>query len=603
MNAWAGKILVVDLTARKSICVPTSDYSDTWLGGKGIDLALLLAAECWQADPLSPENILVFGTGPLTGTLAPAASRVHVGARSPATELCGSSNIGGQFGPELKYAGYDHLVIKGAAAEPAVLVIDDDRVKIQPAQELWGLGVSKTEAALAERYGSDFRFFIIGPGGENRVRFAGIRSGTFNSASRTGMGAVMGSKNLKAIAVRGSKAILVARPERFYAACQRARREILESPCYQNMLNVPQMLRGSTHTGYFSYGNKESIVTPIEETISKAEDFLAAHRVGKAACFSCPLRCQDVFDVPGSGRLGMQCDPRVEFNYMAQVDDPTFAWRAYVICQETGLDTTSIANVLGFVNESLKVGDLSWKELKKDLNVSGEDRVELFLALITAISERKGIGDLLAEGVARAGKKLGPSFEQRAMHRDGLELAVPEPRTHLGLALAYSVSERGDYLSGFPIFEMVGGEAGRAMAAEAFGDGQIANNAADRKTLSDKEYVQTYMENMAATADMLGVCRWMTPTNGAPIKEDTLAELLTEAVGKTYTGEDLWAYADRCRKAFFEFDGKCRREKEKQLLPERLFHPVSSDQGQVAGIKKEELIAAISRYKKLRRVL
>ncbi len=138
MNAWAGKILVVDLTTRESTCVPTGDYSNTWLGGKGIDLALLLAAECWQADPFSPENRLVLVPVLLQERWPPAASRVHVGARSPATGLCGSSNIGGQFGPELKYAGYDHLVIKGAASEPVVLVIDDDSVKIQPAQELWG---------------------------------------------------------------------------------------------------------------------------------------------------------------------------------------------------------------------------------------------------------------------------------------------------------------------------------------------------------------------------------------------------------------------------------------------------------------------------------
>ncbi len=140
MNAWAGKILVVDLTTRESTCVPTGDYSNTWLGGKGIDLALLLAGRVLAGGSFFAGKQAGFGTGPLTGTLAPAASRVHVGgARSPATGgLCGSSNIGGQFGPELKYAGYDHLVIKGAASEPVVLVIDDDSVKIQPAQELWG---------------------------------------------------------------------------------------------------------------------------------------------------------------------------------------------------------------------------------------------------------------------------------------------------------------------------------------------------------------------------------------------------------------------------------------------------------------------------------
>ncbi len=602
MNAWAGRILHVDLGSRESRTSPTSDYIDEWLGGKALDVALLTEARGWAVEPYGPENPLIMGTGPLTGTLAPASSRLHVTARSPATGLLGASNIGGHFPPELKYAGYDHLVITGISSEPVVLVIEDGRVRFEPARDLWGLNVMSTHDALKARFGERSRSMIIGPGGENLVRFAGIRSGTFNSASRTGMGAVMGSKRLKAIVVRGSGRLRVADPERFMDACVRMRKQLVQSAPYENMMDTPKMLKPAAGDGYFSYGNKTGLSGPDDGVVDGSADLLREYRTGKAACFGCPLRCQDIIDLPETGPFGIQCDPRIELNYMAELSEPRFGWLSYVACQEMGLDSTSTGNVLGFVVESVAAGDMSLKEIAKDIGLSPDaSNAAIYLGLIEAIARRKGIGDTLAEGVARAADRLGPEYHGRAMHRDGLELASPEPRAYMGLALAFAASERGDYLAGFPIFEMLGPEIGGEMAREVFRDAGVADSVTDRWTFEHKELVQFYMENISTVCDILGICRWISPTNGAPVREDAMAELLTYAVGKKYQGADLMEYACRCRDAVHEADVKCGKDRPLPNLPDRLYGAVKAPHKTLNGIDPEELTEAMERYWKIRK--
>ena len=601
MNAWAGRILHVNLSCRKSWTSPTSEYVAKWLGGKGLDVALLTQAGAWSVDPYGPENPLIMGTGPLTGTLAPASSRLHVAARSPATGLFGASNIGGHFPPELKYAGYDHLVITGIADDPVILVIEDDAVRFESACDLWGLDVMATHDALKSCFGERSRSMIIGPGGENLVRYAGIRAGTFNSASSTGMGAVMGSKKLKAIVVRGSGRLGIADPERFMDACVRMREQLAESAPYKNMMDTPKMLKPAADDGYFSYGNKTGLSGPGDGVVDGSAEVLRRYRTGKAACFGCPLRCQDVIDLPETGPFGIQCDPRIELNYMAELSEPRFGWLSYVACQQMGLDSTSTGNVLGFVVESVVAGDLSLKEIAVDIGLSrNASNAEVYLGLIEAIARRKGIGDTLAEGVARAADRLGPEYHERAMHRDGLELASPEPRAYMGLALAFAASERGDYLAGFPIFEMLGPEVGGAMARDIFEDAGVAGPVTDRWTFEHKELVQFYMENISTVSDILGICRWISPTNGAPVREDAMAELLTYAVGKEYSGSDLMEYACRCRDAVHEADVKCGKEHPQANLPNRLYGSVKGSHKMLNGIDPEQLTAAIERYWKIR---
>ena len=258
--------------------------------------------------------------------------------------------------------------------------------------------------------------------------------------------------------------------------------------------------------------------------------------------------------------------------------------------------------MLGFVVESVAAGDMSLPEIAADIGLSPDaSNAEIYLGLIEAIARRRGIGDTLAEGVARAADRLGPQYKPRAMHRDGLELASPEPRAYMGLALAFAASERGDYLAGFPIFEMLGPELGGAMARDIFRDASVVEPVTDRWTFEHKELVQFYMENISTVSDILGICRWISPTNGAPVREDAMAELLTCAVGKEFSGADLMEYACRCRDAVHEADAKCGKERPRANLPDRLYGSIETPHKTLAGIDPDELTGAIRRYWELRK--
>ena len=214
MSGWAGRILLVDLSSGKiEVEVLSPDLKLKYLGGRGINSRLLYEGTKAATDPLGPENLLIFGTGPLSGTLAPA-SRFTVTAKSPLTGILGDANCGGGFSAELKWAGYDHIVFKGAASKPVYLWIFDDQVEIRDASHLWGKTVPETEIMLKQELGdSEIQFAAIGPAGENQVGLACIIGSNYRGAARTGMGAVMGAKKLKAIAVRGTKGVKVEKPK------------------------------------------------------------------------------------------------------------------------------------------------------------------------------------------------------------------------------------------------------------------------------------------------------------------------------------------------------------------------------------------------------
>ncbi|GAI19451.1 unnamed protein product, partial [marine sediment metagenome] len=228
---WAGNILKVNLTKMQFKEVPTTRYSREFLGGKGVNVKILWDNLRPDIDPFDPKNVIMFGTGPLTGTLAPASGRCSVSSKSPLTGFLGSGSFGGFWGPELKFAGYDHLFIEGRSKNPVWLLIDDGKYEIRKAEHLCGKDTIKTQE-LIENELKDPRVQVIciGQAGEKKVMFASIRSGTFNTCARAGMGAVMGSKNLKAIAVRGSKALHIGEPEKFVNLCHDVRKKFLESP-------------------------------------------------------------------------------------------------------------------------------------------------------------------------------------------------------------------------------------------------------------------------------------------------------------------------------------------------------------------------------------
>ena len=256
---YGGAILRVDLSTGSIEKQPTTAYADKWLGGRGFNTRVLYKELEPGIDALSPENVLIFSVGPLTGSMFPGSGRVEVAAKSPVTGIQGMSNMGGYWGPELKYAGYDSIIVKGKAPKPVYIAINNDSIEIKDASHIWGVDTYKTQDALQEELGDpEVEVVCIGPGSENLVAYGSIQTRMGNAAGRTGMGTVMGSKNLKAIAVRGTKGVSVADPDRFLEICLKALE--VQKPLIDNARTVDMAENTPPATWAVVLGNYESNV-------------------------------------------------------------------------------------------------------------------------------------------------------------------------------------------------------------------------------------------------------------------------------------------------------------------------------------------------------
>ncbi len=496
---WMGKMLVVDLSARSARVVPLGmDLLASYLGGKGLGARLLYDELPARCDPLGPENMLIFANGPLTGTLAPAASRCVVCTKSPLTGAWLDTNAGGFFGPELKAAGYDALMIKGKAPEPTCLVIDDEKVEFHDAVHLWGQGVFATHGLLRDTHGEDFIIACIGPAGEQQVRLASIISEA-RAFGRGGAGAVMGSKNLKAIAVRGSKDIAIYDQAGFLTAIQEAINELNIHPDTgggrpkygTNVIYSLMNVAGVHPVHNFQEGVFVGVGKMNEEVW--ARDYYTKHK----ACFACPISCSKISRVR-EGRYGGKYtegpDYENTWSFGAQCgnQEPGAVVYAEYLCDEYGLDAISVGNCIGFAMECFEKGLLSKSEVGFSLRF-GDD--EAIIRLVHLIGQRAGIGALLGEGVKRVAAKLGGGSEAFSMHVKGLELPAYDPRGCFGIGLAYATSDRGGcHLRSWPV------------ASEIL-------RYTDRMDPLSTEFKAEFVKNeqdLIATIDSLGICLFVT---------------------------------------------------------------------------------------------
>jgi len=423
------------------------------MGGKGFGARILydqLPAGC---EPLSPENILVFAAGPLTGTLAPSSGRFEVCTKSPATGLWLDSNCGGFFGPELKYAGYDTVIIRGKAASPVVLVIDDDKFALQPADDLWGKDTLTVHRIIRKRYGLNYKVACIGEAGEKGVLFAGIIS-EYRALGRGGAGAVMGSKNLKAIAVRGTGSISLHNPELFMKICREAYNELANSPDtgggrqkYGTNVILSLMDEAGIHpVRNFQKGKFDGAMQVNEETIAK-------YYVRNKACFGCPIYCSKIAEVKEGKYKGCYTEgPEYEnvwsFGAHCENTDVGAIIQAEYLCDYYGLDGITTGNVIGFLMECVEKGLLTEADIGFPMGFGNDDAI---INAIHLIGRQEGPGKFWGLGV----KKMGDQIEgarELAMHVKGLELPAYDPRGSAGMALAYATSDRGGcHLRSWPI--------------------------------------------------------------------------------------------------------------------------------------------------------
>jgi len=459
MKTWcgyAGKILEIDLssetTARSDL---DASLPGQYVGGKGFGAKILYEQLSPRIDPLSPENILVFATGPLTGTLTPTSGRFEVCTKSPATDLWLDSNCGGFFGPELKFAGYDVLIIKGKARNPVFLMIDNDTAALKPAKDLWGLDTIASHQWIKDKFGKDYRIACIGPAGEKCVRFASIIS-EYRALGRGGAGAVMGSKNLKAIAVRGSQSIAIAEPNKFMQTCGEAFNELANHPDtgggrpkYGTNVILSVMEAAGLHpVRNFQKVKFDGAATLNEETIARLY-------TRNRACYGCPIYCSKIAEVKdgkykGSFTEGPEYENVWAFGANCENPDPAVIVHAEYLCDSYGLDGISTGVMIAFLMECAQRGIITETDVGFSLNFG--DAAAMIRA-IHLIGNREGPGALWGEGLKRVSAHY-PAAKEWAMHVKGLELPAYDPRGSTGMALAYATSDRGGcHLRAWPIGE------------------------------------------------------------------------------------------------------------------------------------------------------
>jgi aldehyde:ferredoxin oxidoreductase len=454
-DGYTGKILEVDLTERKASEISLDiEVAAKYLGGKGFAAKYLYDHLPKGCDPFSPENLLVFATGPLTGTLFPGSGRCIVSTKSPATGLWLDANCGGSFGPELKMAGFDALVIRGKASRPVFVFIDGKAATFREAEDLWGQDTFSTHQSIRKRLGEEFRVACIGEAGEKMSRLANIISEA-RAFGRGGAGAVMGSKNLKAIAVRGHRPITLARPETFMRVCREAFNEMAIHPDTgggRQKYGTNTILSCMNETGVHPVRNFQKGV--FEGRAIVHEDAIEGFYVRNKACYGCPIYCSKISEVKEGKYKGAFVEgPEYEdvWSFGAQCENKDIASiiQAEYLCDSYGLDAISTGNTIGFLMECVEKGILKESEIGFPLHFGNDDGM---MKAVHRIGRREGPGLLWGEGVRRIAKELGQGTETFAMHVKGLEMPAYDPRGSTGIALAYATSDRGGcHLRSWPI--------------------------------------------------------------------------------------------------------------------------------------------------------
>ena len=444
-GGYNGKILRVNLSSNAVTTEPIDGlFYRRYLGGAGFVLYFLWKELPQGADPLGPDNKLIFALGPVTGVALSGSGRHCVGAKSPLTGGIAKSEVGEFWGAELKRAGYDAVIIEGKAERPVYLWIHDGEVAIKDANHLWGKNTKETQQTVRDELGdSRIRVALIGPAGENLVRYACIMHGLYAAAGRGGLGAVMGAKNLKAVAVRGHKAPKVADPERL----KEYRQWLLDNVGL--MQTFQEFGTGGVMAAYEASGNlpvrnfRDGLFPNVNRI--DAQTIKNTIRIGMKGCFACPVRCKKVVKIeepfvdPAYG--GPEYETLAALGSNCGIDNLTAIVQANQLCGAYSLDTISTGGTIAFAMECFENGLLSKTDTGGiDLRFGNEAAM---LEMIELIARRKGIGDLLAEGSKKAAEKIDNGAAEFAVQVKGLEPGMHEPRNQPGFGVGFMVNPHG----------------------------------------------------------------------------------------------------------------------------------------------------------------
>jgi len=600
-----GMICRIDLTEEQYWIDPLPyDVARDYIGGAGVAIKLLFDLLPPSVEPLSPNNVLIFAPGPLTGTSVPAASRMAVVTRSPLTGCIAMASAGGYFPAEIKFAGYDAIVITGAAKNPTYVSITEDQVQFRSAKKLWGTNTSDCQMLIQEELKeSNSKIACIGPAGERLALISSIINER-RAAGRKGVGAVMGSKKLKAIVVRGSKKVSTADPDGYKKAHSKLLRAFKKSP--------------SLYPGLGKYGPTTAVEVTSELGIFPLNNFSAtgqydiADKIGgyaqhkdiirKGGCFRCPVACHMYRMVSEGSYAGyLSCGPEFETAYAfggnTGVSDISAIYAADRLCDEYGLDTMSTGATIAFAMELFEKGILSEKDTDGlDLRFGNDAAM---VAMIQKIAFREGIGDILADGVRIAAQRLGPETENYALHVKGLELPGYDVRGAKAQGLNYATAYTGaDHNRGFASQELFGTTSPIQVD--------------DRFSLEDKAALTKWNQDMKmALCDCPTLCAFIlsdgdTLLNDAPqglnrnlteLRIQNIASLISSTTGIELSPSELLLVGERVNtlaRSFNVREGISRRD---DTLPKRLMEePIKAGLSKGAIYSKDQLDQLLEEY-------
>jgi len=539
-----------------------------FIGGRGLGTKLFIDEVDPQVDPLSPQNTLIFMTGPLTGTFAPCSGRYEVVAKAPLTGTIGAANSGGHFGPELKYAGYDGIIIQNASAKPVYLYIEDDKVELRDASHLWGKTVYETTDMLHEETVPDARVACIGPAGENLVLYAGVLNDKHRAAGRGGMGAVMGSKKLKAIAVRGTGSVNVTQPDTFMEACIDARAKLKAHPVTGEglaaygtnvLVNVINGV-GALPTRNFRDGGEFTGADNISGE-ALAEKYLVKNK----GCFACGIGCGRVTRVPDgpfkSSGEGPEYEAAWAFGASCGVSDLAAVCKASFLCNEYGMDPITLGATIACAMELFEKGILSAAEIGRPLPFGDAEGI---VAMTELLCKFEGFGKKLGQGSYRLAESYNMS--ELSMTAKKQELPAYDGRALQGMGLEYATSNRGGcHVRGY------------MTSAEVLG----IPVKLDPLTTEGKAPLLKIFQDLTALVDSVGICLFVTFGIGLP----EIAALYRAATGSTESDEEILLKGERIWNLEKQFNIAAGVERD--TLPPRMLRealPSGPAKGKVADL-------------------
>ena len=521
-----------------------------YLGGRGLDIYLLYNHLEPGIDPLGPDNLFLVSAGLLTGTLASASARTDMAAKSPLTGLLGSSNMGGFFAPELRWAGFDHLLIKGKAKEPVYLWVHDGEIEIKEASHLWGEDTFETQDLIRQELGDqEVKVVCIGLAGERLVRFANVLTGFKNAGGRTGMGAVMGSKNLKAIAVRGTMDIEINYPEE----ALKYNKEVIDKICSTKFAQIMQrwgtmFIYGATNTTGLIRCRNFQLNQLVGGNIEC--EHIDEYSIGTEGCFGCSIHCRHKYiikDGPYAGvyAQGPEYTSQGAFGMEVGCNNFETILAGNYLVNKYGLDTLETGSMISWAMELYEKGILTDKDTEGLKLEWGND--EAVLEMVERIAKRKGLGDILAEGPFRAIERIGEESRPYCIQVKGMSNLHSDERPTPSLALGIATASRGsDHLRSRPAIDLY--HLPETLLRKIYGyptpyDGPLSS---DYTAYEGKPRQVQWHEMCYEAVDCLGICKFHTIFLSPNLLGfDEFSKLIYYNTGLEISPQEIWEIADR----------------------------------------------------------